>query len=118
MDWHFVGQLADRNAWQACSRLDEQATNDRGNCKVNRWRCASSVPPGSTLPSIVRVGRAGKRAQAPGLVHTSLSASQACASKRVNRYAQRMPIEEAFRDLKSRRFGVDLEHRQSRKQER
>ena len=61
---------------------------------------------------------AGKRAQAPGLVHTSLSASQACASKRVNRYAQRMPIEEAFRDLKSRRFGVDLEHRQSRKQER
>lgn len=33
-------------------------------------------------------------------------------------YARRMQIEEAFRDLKSGRFGVGLEYSQSRKQER
>ena len=50
-----------------------------------------------------------RRAREPWLLVTSLSAHQVRAKRIVRLYAQRMQIEEAFRDLKSERFGLGFE---------
>jgi len=46
----------------------------------------------------------------PWLIATSLPAKAQLARVVVNLFAKRMQIEEAFRDLKSRRFGLGFEH--------
>ena len=69
----------------------------------------------------VHTNRQGKRSQTtesrkqaakgrePWLLATSLSPSSTLAKKVVGLYKLRMQIEEAFRDLKSSRFGLSLE---------
>ena len=142
MGWHFVGRLrnntkacqAGATTWQACSSLHPQATKKA--LDLGDYHIVQSSPLAVRLVTIKHLSRhrhalnrdgtrqqadknrARKRAQEPWLLHTSLSASQANASQIVNMYAKRMQIEEAFRDLKSSRFGVGLEHSQSYKQDR
>ena len=143
MGWHFVGRLrhitkvcqAGTKAWQAGRCLHHQANTkaqDLGNYHVVQGqplavrlviikrasRQRHTINRNGTSPQHRDAKRHRKSAQEPWLLHTSLSASQACASKIVKMYAKRMQIEEAFRDLKNSRFGVGLEHSQSRKQER
>ena len=55
------------------------------------------------------LNRHARRAREPWLLVTSLSAHQVRAKRIVRLYAQRMQIEEAFRDLKSERFGLGFE---------
>ncbi len=143
MDWHFVGRLRNNTkvcqvgttAWQACRRLHDEA--DQKACDLGDYRIVQGNPLDVRLVMIKHASRhrhglnrdgssqqdtdakrARKRTQEPWLLHTSLSASQASASNIIKMYAKRMQIEEAFRDLKSSRFGVGLEHSQSRKQAR
>ncbi len=54
----------------------------------------------------------------PWLLVTSLPARQSLARRVVNLYAKRMQIEEAFRDLKSHRFGMGFEDSRTRCGER
>lgn len=143
MGWHFVGRLrnntkvcqAHTNAWQPCGSLHGQG--NKKACDLGSYHIVQSSPLAVRLVIVKRAARhrhglnrdgssqqdtdakrARKRTQEPWLLHTSLSASQASASDIVKMYAKRMQIEEAFRDLKSSRFGVGFEHSQSRKQER
>lgn len=143
MDWHFIGRLRHitkvcqgvTTVWQPCRQLHDQASakaQDLGNYHIvqgHPWevrlvivkrasRQRHTINRNGTSPQHRDAKRHRKGAQEPWLLHTSLSAPQACASKIVKMYAKRMQIEEAFRDLKSSRFGVGLEHSQSRKQER
>jgi hypothetical protein len=143
MGWHFVGRLrnntklcqAGMTSWQVCNNLHPHATKKA--CDLGHYHIVQGHPLAVRLVMVKHTSRqrhglnqdgssqqdtdakrARKRTQEPWLLHTSLSASQASASGVVNMYAKRMQIEEAFRDLKSSRFGVGLEHSQSRKQER
>ena len=54
----------------------------------------------------------------PWLLATSLPAEQSLARRVVNLFATRMQIEEAFRDLKSHRFGMGFEDSRTRCPER
>ncbi len=58
------------------------------------------------------------RAREPWLLATSLPVSPQGAAKVVKVYASRMQIEEAFRDLKSSRFGLSLEYSGTRQLQR
>ena len=58
------------------------------------------------------------RAREPWLLATSLPMTSKLAQRVVRLYARRMQIEEAFRDLKSHRFGLSLEYSGTRQQER
>lgn len=54
----------------------------------------------------------------PRLLASSLAGESSMASRVVNLFAQRMQIEEAFRDLKSHRFGMGFEDSRTRSPER
>ncbi|CUS47360.1 Transposase DDE domain-containing protein [Idiomarinaceae bacterium HL-53] len=54
-----------------------------------------------------------KSAKDPWLLATSLPAHRNLAKQVVSIYRQRMQIEESFRDMKSRQFGLGLEHNRS-----
>ena len=143
MGWHFVGRLrhitkvcqADTQAWQPCRQLHDHATGKAQN--LGHYHIVQGNPLTVRLVIVKRAAqqrhvlnrdgtapqhrdakRHRKSAQEPWLLHTSLSASQANESQIVKMYAKRMQIEEAFRDLKSSRFGVGLEFSQSYKQDR
>jgi hypothetical protein len=59
-----------------------------------------------------------EREKEPWLLATSLPVTSKLATKVVKIYSARMQIEEAFRDIKSYRFGVGLELNQTREQRR
>lgn len=62
--------------------------------------------------------RARKGATEPWLLATSLALCSTLAKRVVSLYSQRMQIEEAFRDLKSERFGLGLDKHRCRNIER
>lgn len=130
MGWHFVGRLrnntkvreAGTTAWQACNHLHPHATKkalDLGDYHIvqgqplavrlvmvkHASRQRHGVNRDGTSQQCTDAKRARKRTQEPWLLHTSLPASLANASGIVKMYAKRMPIEEAFRDLK-KPFGI------------
>lgn len=143
MGWHFVGRLrhitkvcqAGTTDWQGGSRLHPLATKKA--CDLGNYHIVQGQPLALRLVIVKHAAqqrhafnrdgsspqhrdakRHRKSAQEPWLLQTSLSASQANASQIIATYAKRMQIEEAFRDLKSSRFGVGFEHSQSYKQDR
>jgi hypothetical protein len=134
LGWDWVGRIRNRHEvllagaqeWLACKHLHAQATSTPkalGRARVTRSNpidCQlvlyKSKPKGR-----VHLNRLGQRARSshsheyqraqrePWLLGTSLPKGGKLAEKTVKRYALRMQIEEAFRDLKSTRFGLSLE---------
>ena len=134
LGWDWVGRVRNRHWvemagdgwWVACKSLYSKASatpKTLGEAKLT-WRHAfpcrlvvyQDKPKGR-----VHLTRAGKRARSaqsrkhaaaqrePWLLATSLPIDSKLAKRTVNIYRQRMQIEEAFRDLKSTRFGLSLE---------
>jgi hypothetical protein len=132
--WHYVGrirnnvkvQAAGQQTWLSCSELFAcagQSAEDLGSyqmvcgapwacrlvrqrqcCKHRHARTRKGKPQQGTLHR-----KARKRANEPWLLATSLNRAQFNANKVCALYAERMQIEESFRDLKSHRYGVGLE---------
>jgi hypothetical protein len=134
LGWDWVGrirnrhqvQLAGEAAWIPCKRLYDKATstpralgqacltqNNPITCRLVLYK---GKPKGRV--HLNRLGQASrsshnrKHAQTqrePWLLGTSLPEGFKHAEKVVKLYALRMKIEEAFRDVKSTRFGLSLE---------
>ncbi len=131
---HYV-QFANQDQWVTCKSLYEQAT-DRptllGKARLTRYNpieCRlvlyKTKPKGR-----LKTTQFGKRARSrhsqknaarerePWLLGTSLPAGSKLAKRVVGWYATRMQIEEAFRDLKSARYGLSLEYSGTRELQR
>lgn len=133
--WDFVGRVKNRtyllkggDAWWWRAEALHTGAGKRPEC-LGRYTLAMSNP---WSVSLYRYGKPPKgRAKRnldgsksrskhslkkakghrePWLIATSLPAEARLARVVVNLFAKRMQIEEAFRDLKSRRFGLGFEH--------
>ena len=141
--WDWVGRIRNRHEvqlpgeeeWIPCKSLYPQATSipkTLGHARVtasNPIACQLVLYKGKPKGR-VHLNRFGQRARSahsrkqataqrePWLLGTSLPAGFKLAQKVVKLYAFRMQIEEAFRDLKSTRFGLSLELHRSYQVER
>lgn len=133
--WDFVGRvknrtylLKDGDAWWWRAEALHAGAGPRPEC-LGRYTLAMSNP---LACSVYRYGKPpkgrtkrnlnGSKSRAkhslkqakgqrePWLLATSLAPEAQLAREVVNVFAKRMQIEEAFRDLKSRRFGLGFEH--------
>ena len=141
--WDWVGrirqrhlvQFTDDGPWVIGKSLYAQATGrpkDLGEARLTRdhaFDCRlvlyKARPKGR-----VKTTRFGRRARSghsrknatrerePWLLATSLPASSSSAKQIVALYATRMQIEEAFRDIKSARYGLSLEYSGTRQLQR
>lgn len=143
LGWDFIGRvrnnthvcLEHEQEWNACSslhRMARESAADLGPCcivkgdpmscrlvLVRRKRKGRQQRTRSGKPQQSGTARkARKAAREPWLLATSLDAPQRSAHQIVASYAKRMQIEEAFRDLKSHRYGVGFEDSLSRKSDR
>jgi len=134
LGWDWVGRIRNRHEvqrpgedeWIPCKSLYAKATATPK--ALGRARVTESNPIDCHLvlykgkpKGRVHLNRLGQRAHSshsrkheqaqrePWLLGTSLPESFTLAEKAVKFYALRMQIEEAFRDLKSTRFGLSLE---------
>jgi hypothetical protein len=141
--WDWIGRVRQRHkiqwttdgAWGACTALYPQAT--RTPKALGRVQLTASNPLACQLVLYKakakgrrKTNRFGHRVRAshsekhaarhrePWLLATSLPVNAPRATKVVRLYALRMQIEEAFRDLKSSRFGLSLEYSGTRYLER
>jgi hypothetical protein len=134
LGWDWVGRIRNRHEvqlpgeeeWIPCKSLYPQATSTPktlGHARVtasNPITCQLVLYKGKPKGR-VHLNRFGQRARSahsrkqataqrePWLLGTSLPEGFKLAQKVVKLYAFRMKIEEAFRDLKSTRFGLSLE---------
>jgi Transposase DDE domain len=134
LGWDWVGRIRNRpevqlpgeDPWIACKSLYHQATStpkalgrarvtesDPIACQLVLYK---AKPKGrvhrNRLGHPARSAHSRKHVQAqrePWLLGTSLPEGSKLAEKVVKLYTSRMQIEEAFRDLKSARFGLSLE---------
>ena len=143
MGWQWIGRIRNRDmikrlggdAWQGCKALYTQATGTaqtlgqyeyvRSNPVTCRWVIIKRRGLGRHKRGVhgqrVRSNQSLKHTRAnrepwllavsPGLVHLGAQGVVAV-------YAQRMQIEEAFRDLKSERFGLGLSASRSKHKDR
>lgn len=143
LGWDFIGRLRNntqvrsRNAqqWHPCASLHSAATrtaHDLGRyfivkgkpleCRLalaRRQRKGRDQLTRTGKPQQGRLARkARKSAREPWLLVTSLSRRTHSAHQVVAGYSKRMQIEEAFRDLKSHRYGASFEDSLSRKSAR
>ena len=132
--WEWVGRVKNRSYllrdgdswWYRAEALHEGATvhakclgsytlteSNPLACSVYRYKKAAKGRVKRNLDGTRSASRAStKKAKAnrePWLIATSLAAEQSLARRVINLFAKRMQIEEAFRDLKSHRFGLGLE---------
>ncbi len=134
LGWDWVGRIRNRHEvqlpgetqWIPCKRLYDKATATPK--ALGRACLTESNPIGCQLvlykgkpKGRVHLNRLGQRVRSshsrkhekaqrePWLLGTSLPEGFKLAEKAVKLYALRMQIEEAFRDLKSTRFGLSLE---------
>lgn len=141
--WHYLGRLRNNtqvraqaeDAWQACTSLHGRARSKAQ--ELGRHEIVKSHPLSCRLvlaqrsrrhrDQLTRTGKpqqgtqarkARKGAREPWLLVTSLPTTTRSASQLVAAYARRMQIEEAFRDLKSHRYGMGFEDSLSRQRER
>lgn len=138
LGWDYVGRIRGRvqvcngGLWQPAQALFEQA-NDRpralGDAQLTArrpWPCQLILlrrprrgRVDRSLAGNRRRSRASRKAAQRGHEPWLLATSLALPARRiVTLYAQRMQIEEAFRDLKSERFGCGLELSLTRSAER
>lgn len=133
--WDYIGRLrhnthvrrAADTSWMPCTHLFEEAgraAENLGACDIVKsapWRCrlvrvrrankhrhAPTTRKGTPAQGTVN-RKARKGASDPWLLVTSLSTRAATPATVVAWYAARMQIEEAFRDLKSHRYGMGFE---------
>lgn len=143
LGWHFLGRLRNNTqvrafgatAWQPCASLHDQATPraiDLGRYHVVKGRPLDARlalvrrprkgrgrgDPSAPLPRGTSDRKCRKSAREPWLLVTSVDARDRSAAQLVATYAKRMQIEEAFRDLKSHRYGAAFEDCLTRKPER
>ena len=141
--WHYLGRLRNNthvraqgeDTWQACRGLYDQArpqAQELGSYEIvkghplscrlvlaQRSRRHRDQLTRNGLPQQgTQARKARKGAREPWLLVTSLPASTRSASQLIAAYARRMQIEEAFRDLKSHRYGMGFEDSLSRQRER
>jgi hypothetical protein len=134
LGWHWVSRVRNRNWveldaddwWFPVKSLHEEATRTPkalGEAKLtwkHAWPCRMVVFKGKAKGR-VHLTQHGRRAcsrkslhhatsaREPWLLATSLPLGRTLAKRVVRMYRQRMQIEEAFRDLKSARFGLGFE---------
>lgn len=143
MGWDYIGRLRNNTKvrspragdWHACASLHSAATataRDLGEyaivqgdplaCRLVLAKRARNGRDPLTRTKQPDKGRttkkARKAAREPWLLVTSLCERTASAQQIVAGYAKRMQIEEAFRDLKSHRYGVAFETSLTRKSDR
>jgi hypothetical protein len=143
LGWDYIGRLRNNTQvrseqewnWRACTSLHSAATakvRDLGEffivkgdplaCRLvlaQRARKGRDQLTRKEQPEQSRTSKnARKAAREPWLLVTSLRRSTATAKQIVDGYARRMQIEEAFRDLKSHRYGAAFEDSLTRKPER
>jgi len=132
LGWHFVGRTRRQNfysldgqQWQCISHLYQQATTtpvchqgaiNRSNPLACRFVIVKQRAKGRH--SLNRSGQTrrskasktpAKRATDPWLLSTSLPTCSTLAKRVMKIYSQRMQIEESFRDMKSRQYGLGFE---------
>ncbi len=139
MGWDWIGRIrncdmvarADSESWIGAKSLYAEATGVA--CDLGAWRYVRNHPLACRLVLIKRVpkqrhakSRAGKKVRSshsrkqacaqrePWLLATSVGLAHLQAAAIVALYAQRMQIEESFRDTKSARFGLGFEWNRSR----
>jgi hypothetical protein len=140
--WHYLGRIRNntavrrdpRAAWQPCATLHALAhasARELGGYEIVKgqpWSCRLVLArrPRRHRDQLTRRGtpqqgsiarKARKQAREPWLLATSLPTTLT-ASRVTAAYAQRMQIEEAFRDLKSHRYGMGFEDSLTRRAER
>ncbi|GAA0367724.1 hypothetical protein GCM10009092_35060 [Bowmanella denitrificans] len=138
LNWHLVGRVRKPHfysvnkgeTWQCITQLYKRATSqpksfaDALIARREPFPCTLIVFKGRTKGrhatnpdgSPKRSKHSLKHAEGatdPWLLATSLPAHRHLAKQVVAIYRQRMQIEEGFRDMKSRRFGLGLEHSRS-----
>ena len=143
LGWHWLGRVRGRDyvrrigedAWVSCktlqarARTSPQALGPHELVRSNAVRCNVYLVKRrkkhrvnkSVFGKRVRSKHSLKQARAqrePWLLAASPSLSAVHATEIVNSYAQRMQIEEAFRDLKCIRYGLGFEFNLSRSRER
>jgi hypothetical protein len=141
--WDYVGRLRNNthvsalevDDWTPCGTLHAKATaqpTDLGRRRIVKgqpWICRMILfrGPRAGRDKLTRTGqpeqshlskKARSAAREPWLLVTSLSADTHCSERIVAAYRTRMQIEEAFRDLKSHRYGVGFTDSLTRKPER
>jgi hypothetical protein len=141
--WDWVGrirhrhmvQFAETDPWMSAKSLYEQATGrpkDLGEVRLTRNHALDCrlVLYKARPKGRVKTTRFGQRARSrhsqknaarerdPWLLATSLPAGSSSAKQIVALYATRMQIEEAFRDIKSARYGLSLEYSGTRQLQR
>ena len=141
--WYYLGRVRNNTqvnrsntaSWQPCAALHPGASRkpkELGAYRIVKgdpWPCRLVLArhPRSHRDTLTRRGtplqgtsarKARKSAREPWLLATSLPAQSHRATQLVAVYAQRMQIEEAFRDLKSHRYGMGLEDSLTRSAER
>jgi len=141
--WNWIGRIrhrhlldfAHQDRWVTCKSLYEQATgrpkalgearvtrNSPTECRLVLYRAKPKGRVKSTrFGQRARSRRSEKNAareREPWLLATSLATSSKLAKRVVDLYATRMQIEEAFRDIKSARYGLSLEYSGTRKLQR
>ena len=143
LDWHWLGRVRNRDlvrehdvpaaAWQHCKTLYAKACATaldlglfdcvRNQPHVRRLITVKRAPKGRHLRNQqaprarTRSTHSQKHSRAqdePWLLGASRSLAHLSASALVNVYAQRMQIEQAFRDTKNARFGLGLSYSASR----
>ncbi|MFQ5551060.1 MAG: IS4 family transposase [Gemmatimonadales bacterium] len=132
--WEWLGRVKNRSYllrdgdswWYRAEALHEGATahakclgsytlteSNPLACSVYRYKNRAKGRVRRNLDGTRSASRAStKKAKAnrePWLIVTSLPAEQSLARRVINLFAKRMQIEEAFRDLKSHRFGLAFE---------
>ena len=143
--WHWVGRNRNRDLvrkhgkafaqWRSCKSLYAKATGSalelglfdcvRSRPHVHRLVIIKRAPKGRFMPTVngakSRSTHSQKQALAqaePWLLGASTSLAHLSAQAIVAIYAQRMQIEQAFRDTKNARFGLGLANSASRTPER
>lgn len=141
--WDFIGrvrgarliQVKGKKCWESCKILFKRSTRkakDLGQAvvaKSNPISCRLIIfkarQKGRTKKNLAGVRTQtspdkhyAKRGKEPWLLATSLDNNAASAKQIVKLYASRMQIEEAFRDLKSMRYGFSLRFSGTYKKER
>ena len=140
--WSYLGRIRGRDMvrqgdgpWTSCKALYAQATEaalDLGRCsyvRSNPTECRlvliKDKPKGRHRLNIYGKPRAGRSsakcataAREPWLLAASPALDQLSAQSIVKLYAQRMTIEESFRDTKNLRWGQGLSVTRSRSRER